>query len=205
MGPLSVDRSSRDVAAPPAHADVRLRGARAGSGSGVAAAAPRRHWFASLVTLVVVLAVLAVLLRVLHLVIPIAYPQVLQGPFALAGLGEVEEVAGFSPLVPFFRPQTLGREPVHVTVFRRPVPRVVVVWQGERFLHLELRRGGEAPPVPPDAEPLPVTGGGRWWRHGRTRHVVARRDDFWVALSSDLDDRDVRRVVATLRPHRELL
>jgi hypothetical protein len=81
----------------------------------------------------------------------------------------------------------------------------VVFWQGEHFLYLEQTRGGEAPPVPLDSRPLEVAGGARWWRQGRTRHVVARREGVWIELRSDLDDRSVRRVVETLRPYRDLL
>jgi hypothetical protein len=167
--------------------------------------APRRHPVGSLVSLAVVLAVLGVLLRLVHVGVPLFYPKVLQGPFSLGDVGEVEEYAGFSPLVPFFRPQQLGLRPAYVTVFRRPVPRVVVFWQGEHFLLLEQRRGGEPPVVAADAEALAVPGGARWWRQGRTRHVVTRRGGLWVELRSDLDDASVRRIVETLRPYRELL
>jgi hypothetical protein len=157
------------------------------------------------VTLVVILGVLALALRILHVGAPMLYPRVLQGPFSLDDIAEVERYAGFSPLVPFFRPAELGSRPVHVTVFRRPAARVVIFWQGEHFLYLAQSRGGEPPPVPPGAEALAVAGGARWWRHGRTRHVVARRDGTWVEIRSDLDARDVRRIVETLRPYRELL
>ena len=167
-------------------------------------APPRRHWVGSLVSLAITLAVLAVVLRLVHVGLPILYPRVLQGPFSLADVGEVEPYAGYSPLVPFFRPASLGPRPVTVTVFRRPQPRVVILWQGERFLHLDQRRGGAPPAVPPDAEALAVVGGARWWRQGRTRHVVLRRDGAWVEIRSDLADADVRRVAETLRPHGEL-
>lgn len=166
---------------------------------------PRHHWVGSLAALGVVLAVVALLLRLLHVGLPLLYPRVLQGPFSLGDVAEAEAYAGFSPLVPFFRPQELGARPVHVTVFRSPQPRVVIFWQGEHFLHLDQRRGGEAPAVPAHAEALPVAGGARWWRQGRTRHVVLRRGGSWVEVRSDLDDRAVRRIVETLRPYEELL
>jgi hypothetical protein len=165
---------------------------------------PRPHWVGSLVTLVVVLGILAVVLRLLHLGMPMLYPRVLQGPFSLEDVGEVERYADFSPLMPFFRPAELGPRPVHVTVYRQPVPRVVVFWQGDHFLYLEQSRGGEPPPVPADAEALAVGEGTRWWRHGRTRHVVSRRGGIWVEIRSDLDDRTVRRVLESLRPYEEL-
>jgi hypothetical protein len=168
-------------------------------------APPRPHWAGSLVSLAVTVGVLALLLRLLHVGLPILYPRVLQGPFALADVAEVEQYAGYSPLVPFFRPAELGPRPVHVTVFRRPHPRVVIFWQGEHFLHLDQRRGGDPPAVPSNAEPLPVAGGGRWWRQGHTRYLVLRRGGEWIEIRTDLDDASARRIAETLRPYRELL
>jgi hypothetical protein len=166
--------------------------------------------FRGIVSLAVLAGVLFLLLRALHLGIPVVYPKVLQGPFSLASVAEVEEYAGFSPLVPFFRPGSLGERPVHVTVTRGPRARVTVFWQGERFLYLEERAGGGAPPVPENARPWELRTRGapeeaRWWRRGRTVHAVARRGDHWVEIRTDLTDDDARRIVETLRPYRELL
>ena len=168
-------------------------------------ATSHRHRARSLARLLAVAGVLAALLRAVHLGAPLIDQGVLQGPFELASMDEVEPYAGFSPLVPFFRPQELGARPVSVTVFRRPRPRVVVAWQGERYLHIEQRRGGQAPVVPTDAEALAVAGGARWWREGASRRVVARRAGTWVEIRTDLPDAQVRRLVETLRPHAELL
>ena len=167
-------------------------------------AARPRHWIGSLASLGITLAIVALLLRALHLALPAIYPPVLQGPFSLTEIAQVREYAGFSPLVPFFRPQELGSRPVHVTVFRRPVPRAVIFWQGEHFLLLDERRGGEAPRVAAGAPTLPVSGGGVWWREGRTWHAVLRREGTWVAIDTDLDETAVRRIAETLRPVEEL-
>jgi hypothetical protein len=165
---------------------------------------PRPHWVASLVSLAIVLAVVALLLRLLHVGLPLLYPRVLQGPFSLTDVREVEQYTGESPLVPVFHPQELGSRPVYVTVYRRPVSRVLVFWQGDRFLALDQWRGGEPPAVPPIAQAMPIAEGGRWWRQGRTWHVVLRREGSWVEMTSDLDQDAVRRVAGTLRPYREL-
>lgn len=159
----------------------------------------------ALAALVVVLAVIGFLLRLVHVGLPMFYPQVLQGPFSVERLGEVEEYAGFSPLVPFYRPAALGTRPVVITVFRRPRPRVDVLWQAERLLVLEQTRGGEAPPAPPHARPLPGVDDAVWWREGRTHHVVARSHGLWVELRTDLAEDDLHRLVQTLRPYEELL
>lgn len=145
------------------------------------------------------------LLRLIHLVVPVFYPQVLSGPFSVTTFDEVEELAGFSPQLPFFRPQVLGTRPVHITVSRRPRPRVVTLWQAERFLRLEEQRGGELEGAPPTARPLPEHPDSLWWREGTTHHVQLRRDGLWIDLRTDLPLQDVERLVETLRPHEEML
>lgn len=166
--------------------------------------------FRGIAALLVVFGVLFLLLRALHLGLPLLYPKVLRGPFSLESVAEVEEYAGFSPLVPFFRPETLGERPVHVTVTRGPRARVAVFWQGERFLFLEERAGGVPPPVPENAREWSLETPGApeeawWWRQGRTVHAIARRGNHWVELRTDLTADDARRVVETLRPYRDLL
>lgn len=166
--------------------------------------------FRGIASLLVLLAVVFVVLRALHLGVPLLYPRVLRGPFSLEEIGQVEEYAGFSPRVPFFRPESLGPRPVLVTASRPPRPRAVVFWQGEHFLHLEEERGGAPPPVPENARSWSLQGPAaegenHWWRHGRTVHAVARRGDAWIEVRTDLPPDDARRVVETLRPHRELL
>lgn len=161
-------------------------------------------------SLLVITGVLFLALRALHVGIPVLYPRVLRGPFSLGSLAEVEGYTGFSPLVPFFRPQTLGPEPVNVTATRPPRAQVVVFWQGDRFLYLEEREGGGAPPVPEHArswilEGPAASGENHWWRQGRTIYAVTRRGDLWIEVRTDLSDDDTRRVVETLRPYRELL
>lgn len=157
------------------------------------------------VSLLVILALVLGLLRLIHLVVPIFYPQVLSGPFSLASFDEVEEYAGFSPLLPFYRPESLGTRPVHITVTRRPEPRVVVFWQAEHFLYLSQERG-RMPPVPGFVErQLPGHPGSIRWREGRTRYARVRFGDRWVEVRTDLSDEDMERIVDSLRPYEELL
>lgn len=143
--------------------------------------------------------------RVLHLVVPLFYPPVLAGPFSVEDIGEVEEYTGFSPLMPFYRPEELGREPVHITAERRPRPRVTVFWHGRHFLYLEERLDGDRPDTPADTRPFPILDEGRRWNEGETLHAIGKRGDLWIRLRTDLGEEDLRRVAETLRPLEELL
>lgn len=166
-----------------------------------------RAWVRGVVTFVVLAAVFFALLRLVHLVVPVFYPQVLSGPFSVDGFGEVEELAGFSPWLPFYRPEILGTRPVNITVTRRPQPKVVVFWQAERFLYLSEQRGGrpDRPPASAVPKPLPRHPDASWWREGGTNHVQLQRDGLWIELRTDLPLQDVERLVETLRPYEELL
>lgn len=161
----------------------------------------------AVVSFVILAAIFFALLRVVHLAVPVFYPQVLSGPFSVESFDEVEELAGFSPLVPFFRPEVLGAGPVHITVTRRPQPKVVVFWQAEHFLYLSEQRGGRPgrPPASVQPKPLPRHPDARWWQEGDTHHVRLERDGLWIELRTDLPLPDVDRVVETLRPYEELL
>lgn len=173
--------------------------------AGAVRASGRTELVRGVVGLVLILAVIFGLLRLLHLVVPIFYPRVLSGPFSLEELAEVEDYAGFSVQVPFYRPEELGTRPVHITVTRRPRPRASVFWQGEHFLYLSERRGGRPPRSPPDARPLEKHPDALWWREGSTHHVQLQRDGLWIELRTDLGMRDVERLVETLRPYEDLL
>lgn len=152
-----------------------------------------------------ILAGLFVALRLLHLALPLLYPPVLAGPFSLDDLGEVERYTGFEPLVPFYRPEVLGSGPVTITARRRPLPQVLIFWQGRRFLYLAERRGGPQPRTSPDARPLPAHPEALWWREGRTHRVVWPLDGLWIEIRTDLPEQDLHRLVETLRPYGELL
>jgi len=159
----------------------------------------------AIVSFVILAAIFFALLRLIHLAVPVFYPQVLSGPFSVEGFDEVEELAGFSPLLPFFRPEVLGTRPVNITVTRRPQPEVVVFWQAERFLVLAERRGSRPGGAPPSARPLERHPDALWWREGVTHHVQLQREGLWIELRTDLPLTDVERLVETLRPYEELL
>ncbi len=160
-----------------------------------------------LVSLLVVAGIVLVILRVIHLGLPLVYPQVLRGPFSLDAVADVEEYSGFSPLVPFYRPQVLGEKPINITVTRGLEPEVLIFWQADHFLYLQERRGGPRPPVPETARPVAGTPGTDTvtWRQGRTTYAQTRRGEVWVELRTDLGANDVRRILDTLRGYEELL
>ncbi len=143
--------------------------------------------------------------RVLHLVIPMFYPQVLSGPFSVEELGDVAQYTGFPPLTPFYRPQQLGQKPVNITAERRPHPRVTIFWHGDNFLYLEERQDGLRPTTPVDTRPFPALEDGRRWAEGNTLYAIGKKGDFWISLRTDLGEEDLRRLAETLRPLPELL
>lgn len=152
----------------------------------------------------IIIVVLFVFLRLLHLTVPIFYPRVLTGPFSVDDVGSTPEYLGFSPLLPFYRPEQLGVRPVNITVTRRPHPKVVIFWQAEHFLYLAERQGGETPRHDAGDGPLPGHPDSAWWLDGRTHHVVMKQNDLWIELRTDLSLRDVQRIVDTLLPYEEL-
>jgi len=149
--------------------------------------------------------VLFVILRVVDLGVPLFYPKVLSGPFSLDNFDQVEQYSGFSPLLPFYRPEVLGVHPINITVTRRPYPKVVVFWHAEYFLYLSEQKGGERPLVTMREKPLPNHPEASWWSEGNTYHVLLEKDGLWVEIRTDLSFRDVERIVDSLRPYRELL
>ena len=140
------------------------------------------------------------LLRLVHLTLPVFFPQVLPGPFSLASLDEVSRHSGFSPLVPFYRPEILGPSPVEITVARRPRPKVVILWRNERFLKLTQTLGGDRSAVRPEAQPLPGYPGATWLREGRIHTIAVAHDRLNIELRSDLALQDLERILRTLRP-----
>lgn len=151
---------------------------------------------------IVVAAALLLVLRTLHLGVPLFFPDTRPGPFTLASLDEVRRRAGFAPLVPGYRPATLGDRPSSLTVTATPRPTFVIVWHGaEHRLSITQRRGGAMPPHPPTSRPLAGVADSTWWLDGSTNHLVLRRGDLWVEVETDLPSRDLRRIADTLRPY----
>ncbi len=159
----------------------------------------------SLASLLVIVGCWLLLLRLLHLAVPAFYPAALTGPISVDDFEAAGRYLGFSPRLPFYRPARLGSRPIHITVTRRPHPRVVTFWQGEHFLYLAEQEGGPAPSRGVRGSPLEGHSGSRTWREGKTHHVVLRLDDRWVEIRTDLALADVERIVDTLTAYRDLL
>lgn len=140
------------------------------------------------------------LARVIHVGVPLFFPETRPGPFALASLAEVERRAGFAPLVPAYRPETLGSQPPTLTLTLGPNPTLEVLWRGERALRIVERHGGAGPEHPPFARPLDDVPESSWWQEGARQHLVLRRGHLWLEVETDLPARDLRRIADTLGP-----
>lgn len=153
----------------------------------------------------VITAVVFGALRLLHLGIPMFSTRFLAGPFKLERVDLVAQYTGFSPRLPFYRPEQLGPAPIDITVSRRPHPKVVILWQGEHFLYLAEQQGGDTPPRPSGADVLPGHPDSSWVQQGGVHRVIVKVDDLWIELRTDLSSSDVQRIVDTLRPYEALL
>jgi hypothetical protein len=146
---------------------------------------------------------LFVALRLIHLVVPMLHPELHRGPYRVARIEEAPRHLGFSPLMPYYRPQRLGFRPVEITITQQPAPRVVLAWQGDNFLRLTEQRGTPYP-VPAQSRPLDSRPGAHWWRDGETLHAVLEVQGIGITVETDLPERDFQRVVDTLRPFEDL-
>jgi hypothetical protein len=140
-------------------------------------------------------------LRLLHVGVPLFFPDTRPGPFTLTSLDDVRRRVGFAPLVPAYRPAALGDRPSSLTVRLSPQPTFVIVWRGENFLSVTQRRGGAVPVQPSTSQPLPDVTDSTWWRDGARYHLVLKRGEFWIEVETDLPSRDLRRIADTLTPY----
>lgn len=139
------------------------------------------------------------LLRGLHLATPVVFPETRQGPIAIARLEDVRGQTGFAPILPAYRPDTLGDRPGRTTVWLSPVPTIQTTWVGPAH-HLTVvhRRGGTPPPVPPLARSLDDLPDTAWWTEDGRTHLRMRRGEDWLELDTSLPVRELRRFVDTL-------
>jgi hypothetical protein len=140
-------------------------------------------------------------LRLLHVGVPLFFPETRPGPFTLTSLDEVRRRVGFAPLVPAYRPAALGDRPASLRVWLSPQPTFVIVWRGENYLSVTQRRGGAMPVHPPTSQPLPDVTDSAWWRDGPRYHLVLKHDEFWIEVETDLPSRDLKRIADTLTPY----
>ena len=150
----------------------------------------------------VIAAGVLVVARGLHVGVPLVVADARPGPFAFTSVFDVEGRMGFAPLVPAYRPASLGQQPVEIVGWFAPEPTVRIVWRGERTLTLEQQRGGDGPARPPVARELDGVRGSRWWQEGPIARLVLERDGVWVSIETDLPARDLRRLADTLTPAR---
>jgi len=138
-------------------------------------------------------------LRIVHVSIPLVFPQTRQGPIEVASLDDVRRLAGFSPLLPAYRPAILGDRPTSMTFSFHPRPTFVIVWRaGDQYLSVTQQQGGPMPPHPPLAQPLATVPDATWWTDGVRSQVIVARGEFWIRIDTSLPPRDLTRLVDTL-------
>jgi len=138
-------------------------------------------------------------LRLLHLATPIVFPSTRVGPIELTSLEDVARRVGFRPMVPAYRPASLGDRPVRIVVWLSPRPMFQVTWRsGDQFVTVTQRQGGPGPPASRGGGPL---GDGPDWQWGMddTRcHLVLGRGAFWIEVETSLSQGELRRFADTL-------
>lgn len=140
-------------------------------------------------------------LRLAHVATPIVFPETRPGPIEVASLDAARRTAGFAPLTPSYRPESLGSRPAVMQVTLSPYPTFLIEWrQAGQLLSLTQRRGGPRPPEPPLTRPLDGHPESAWWMEGDRAHLVLRRDGFWIQIVTTLPPRDLRRLADTLAP-----
>ena len=138
-------------------------------------------------------------LRLLHSSLPLVFPETRQGPLAIASLDEVRARVGFAPLMPAYRPATLGDRPSSMRVWLSPRPTLGVVWrEGEQYLSVTQRQGGPQPGHPPLSQPLTGVADSTWWMEGSRSHLILARGGFWIELETSLPPMELRRFADTL-------
>lgn len=143
-----------------------------------------------------------VALRALHLSVPLVFPGTRLGPLTVTRLEDVRRQVGFAPLVPAYRPATLGDQPSSMTVWLSPTPTFEIVWRsGEHDLSLTQRQGGPKPPHPPLGQPLTDVADSTWWMSGGRSHLILSRGGFWIELDTSLPSRELKRFADTLTPY----
>ena len=152
-----------------------------------------------LLSLVLITAGVLAGLRLLHVGAPMAFPQTRLGPIPIASLDEVRRRVGFSPMLPAYRPATLGNQPSRMSVTLSPRPTFEIVWeQGAEYLSVTQRQGGPMPDQPPLSQPLADVPDSVWWTAGVRSHLVISRGGFWIEIETSLPTRELRRFADTL-------
>jgi hypothetical protein len=61
-------------------------------------------------------------LRIVHLAVPLVFPSTRLGPIIVATMDEARDQLGFAPIVPTYRPASIGDKPIRITVVFSPTP-----------------------------------------------------------------------------------
>lgn len=148
---------------------------------------------------VVTAAVVLGLLRIVHVGVPLVFPETRPGPVDVADMAEAGRLLGFAPLAPAYRPAALGARPARMFVQFSPRPTFHIVWENDgQYLSVTHRKGGPTPDHPPTARPFDGVPDALWWTDGARSHLVLSRDSSWIEIETSLPARELRRFVDTL-------
>lgn len=148
---------------------------------------------------IVITGVVFAALRVVHVLIPTMFPSTRLAPVTVMGLDEVQRLTGFAPVLPAYRPATLGAAATDMRVAFSPRPTFAIRWSsGDHFLDVTEWQGGREPERPPLSQPLRDVPDSFWWTDGAVSHLVVSRDGLWIHLTTSLPESELRRFADTL-------
>ena len=140
-------------------------------------------------------------LRVVHIAVPLLFPTTRLGPVVVSDLGDVRRLAGFAPMLPAYRPASLGARPTSMIVVLSPRPTFTVTWQdGGEFLTVTQYQGGSRPAQSPVSRPLMDVPESEFWMDGEQCHLVLERGAFWIEIQTSLSPGELKRFADTLSP-----
>jgi len=123
-------------------------------------------------------------LRLVHVALPVVFPSTRVGPIEVASLDGVQRLIGFAPILPAYRPASLGDQPVRMIVMFSPRPTFTITWRADgQFLTVTQRQGGARPETPPISP---------------NHHLVVRRGEFWIEIETSLSAGELQRFADTL-------
>lgn len=150
-------------------------------------------------SLLVVTAIVLAGLRGVHVLVPAVFPSTRQAPVDVASLDDARRLSGFTPLVPAYRPASLGAGPERMRVAFAGQTTFTIAWRaGGDFLEVTEWAGGREPDRPPLSQPMRDVPDSFWWTEGAVSHLVVKRGDLWVRFATSLPESELRRFADTL-------
>lgn len=138
-------------------------------------------------------------LRLVHLTVPHVFPSTRIGPVEVSSFEAASARLGFAPILPGYRPASLGAKPISISVVYVPAPSLNVAWrQGNDYLSITQTRGGSKPYAPPHAAPMADVSESTWWTVGSENHIIVSRVGFWIEITTNLPPGELQRFAATL-------